>query len=420
MTIPASRHEVESGPRAVTGTEERGLFGLSRIIDPLEKESFRDKYWEKQVLLVQREDPGCFSDLLTLDDVDLLLFSAGVNLDGIRVLTEGKEMPVSELEHLSGQNGRVTVLETLYQLYRTGSTIALNALEQRWEPLSRLSAELSAETSTRVQTNVYLTPGGGAQGLSPHYDTHDVCILQVHGVKRWTLYGTAHELPLRDQPFDHSKVFEREVEQEIDLKPGDVLYLPRGTVHAATSTDSASVHITVGFRPLLWNAVIQEAVNAVLGDDVRFRTGLPMGFANDAQAQKETEETLTDLLASLTSRLSPASMTAGAVKRAVSLATPRLRHHLTDLEGVASIGLDTPVRLQPGIRWGIEAKPERIELRFHNKTVAFPLHVSDEVRYVATGGEPSFTPRSVPGLLDEPGRLVLVQALVREGFLTLS
>lgn len=224
--------------------------------------------------------------------MDLSLFSSGVNLDGIRVLTEGKEMPVSELEHLSGQNGRVTVLETLYQLYRTGSTIALNALEQRWEPLSRLSAELSAETSARVQTNVYLTPGGGAQGLSPHYDTHDVCVLQVHGVKRWSLYGTAHELPLRDQPFDHSKVFEREVEQEIDLKPGDVLYLPRGTVHAATSTDSASVHIAVGFRPLLWNAVIQEAVNAVLGDDVRFRTGLPMGFANDAQAQKETEETL--------------------------------------------------------------------------------------------------------------------------------
>ncbi|WP_185095596.1 cupin domain-containing protein [Streptomyces sp. CEV 2-1] len=239
----------------------------------METESFREKYWEKQVLLVQREDPSYFSDLLTLDDVDLLLFSLGVNLDGIRVLTEGKEMPVSELEHLSGQNGRVTVLETLYQLYRTGSTIALNALEPRWEPLSRLSAELSAETSARVQTNVYLTPGGGAQGLSPHYDTHDVCVLQVHGVKRWSLYGTAHELPLRDQPFDHSKVFEREVEQEIDLKPGDVLYLPRGTVHAATSTDSASVHITVGFRPLLWNAVIQEAVNAVLGDDVRFRTG---------------------------------------------------------------------------------------------------------------------------------------------------
>lgn len=145
-----------------------------------------------------------------------------------------------------------------------------------------------------------------------------------------------------------------------------------------------------------------------------------MGFANDAQAQKETEETLTDLLASLASRLSPTSMTARAVKRVVSLAAPRLRHHLTDLEGVASIGLDTPVRLQPGVRWRIEAKPEGIELRFHNKTVAFPVHVSDEVRYVAKRDEASFSTRSIPGLLDEPGRLVLVQSLVREGFLTLS
>ena len=46
-------------------------------------------------------------------------------------------------------------------------------------------------------------------------------------------------------------------------------------------------------------------------------------------------------------------------------------------------------------------------------------HCFDYMRWVA-GAEQAFTPAELPGSLDEPGRLVLVRRLVREGLLRIS
>ena len=39
-----------------------------------------------------------------------------------------------------------------------------------------------------------LTPEG-AQGFDPHFDTHEVFVLQVEGHKHWRLYGPGRVLP---------------------------------------------------------------------------------------------------------------------------------------------------------------------------------------------------------------------------------
>jgi bifunctional lysine-specific demethylase and histidyl-hydroxylase NO66 len=69
-----------------------------------------------------------------------------------------------------------------------------------------------------VQANAYLTPPV-AQGLNLHGDPHDVFAVQTHGVKRWVV-----------EPPDEPR-------WELELRPGDVLYLPAGTRHAAQTID---------------------------------------------------------------------------------------------------------------------------------------------------------------------------------------
>jgi hypothetical protein len=61
-----------------------------------------------------------------------------------------------------------------------------------------------------------------------------------------------------------------------------------------------------------------------------------------------------------------------------------------------------------------------VGLDFHNKTVQFPAHVTDEVTYVAASNGAGVTGTAIPGGLDEPGRVVLIQTLIREGFLTVG
>ncbi|MFF0478973.1 cupin domain-containing protein [Streptomyces sp. NPDC004284] len=391
---------------------------LASLISPVTLEEFRQDHWERAPLHVPGGDSGRFTDLLSLADVGDLLSRTGSDLENIRVVIEGRETPVRELSANRGRNGTANAVEELYNRYRNGSTIVLNALERRWGPLGTFAADLGAEVNARFQANVYLTPGGESRGFNPHYDTHDVFVLQVHGVKRWRLYGSPYELPLRSRPYDHSQEAPAP-EREIEMNPGDVLYLPRGAIHAATSADTASLHITMGVHPVLWAQVLQDAIGRLASEDVRFRSGLPLGFANDKELRAQAADTVAGLVDVLAARLAPQELVEEAAKRAVSISPATLQHHLTDLEAVSALGLTTSVRRRPGLRWSADYGDEGVELEFHNKTVRLPGHVADEVRCIAEAGGP-FTAESIVGDLDTAGRLVLVQALVREGFLTLA
>ncbi|MCW2898917.1 MAG: iron transporter [Streptosporangiaceae bacterium] len=83
-----------------------------------------------------------------------------------------------------------------------------------------------------------------------------------------------------------------------------------------------------------------------------------------------------------------------------------------------SIGVDTRVRRRPDLRWDVLLTRDVLRLGFAGKTIEMPARVTDEVRYVLGSAGEGFTPGAIPGDLDEPGRLVLIQTLVHEGFLT--
>jgi ribosomal protein L16 Arg81 hydroxylase len=393
---------------------ERPCLELSRLLHPVDLSLFWREHWERKPLLVQRNDPGYYADLLTLDDVDRLLTLSGVQLDNLRVVVDGREANVSELHSVAGVNS----LEALYEHYRNGSTITMNSIDGRFEPLQRLSRALAAEASARFQMNVYVTPAGN-QGFKAHYDTHDVFVLQAHGTKRWRLAGQPYQLPLASRPYDKSQP-EPVPEREFDLRAGDMLYLPRGTVHSAASNDTVSVHITVGVHPVLWSDLIIGAAKKLFADDVRFRSGLPIGFADDTTVQQAVEAMAGELMDALRADISPQTLTDAAVERGISISFPALRHHLTDLEEFDRITLHTRVHRRTKQRWILTVSGDTVLLSFHNKKAGFPATVADEIRYVVESGEAGFTGNDIPGDLDEPGRLLLIKTLVREGFLTLS
>jgi ribosomal protein L16 Arg81 hydroxylase len=156
------------------------------------------------------------------------------------------------------------------------------------QPLKRLCHALGTEFSARIQVNVYLTPAGN-RGFKPHYDTHDVFIAQVHGTKDWQLYGSPIELPLRSQPHDKSLPEPTTPDVELQMRCGDLLYLPRGTIHAATANDTTSVHLTIGVHPILWSEVISDAAARVFATDARFRRSLPIGFARSPHLRRHDD-----------------------------------------------------------------------------------------------------------------------------------
>ena len=140
--------------------------------------------------------------------------------------------------------------DKLLRLFAAGATIVLQGLHRTWGPLIDFTQELAEELGHPVQANAYVTPRQNT-GFSDHYDVHDVFVLQMGGEKRWRLRPPVHPAPLRDEPWtDHRAAVEEasagEPALEFTLRPGDVLYLPRGWVHSATALGGVSTHLTLG------------------------------------------------------------------------------------------------------------------------------------------------------------------------------
>ena len=251
-----------------------------------------------------------------------------------------------------------------------------------------------------MQANAYFTPRS-AQGLAVHHDTHDVFVLQVAGQKHWRVYEPVVELPLQDQRY--SKALHGDpgppVEDRV-LGAGDTMYLPRGWLHDALTTDSESLHLTIGVKVYTW----LDAVKAALGDcedDLGFRRSVP-----------PDGELWDDLLSVLSARLSPGDVARRKRERFLGSRRPVRDGQLSQLRALDELTLDTQVAR----RATTIAELDFPHLSFEGKTITFPEHVGDEVEFVVSA-DGEFTATDLPGNLDDEGRMVLIHRLIREGFL---
>jgi ribosomal protein L16 Arg81 hydroxylase len=289
--------------------------------------------------------------------------------------------------------------------FEQGATIVLQALHLHHAPLASFARELERELGQAVQVNAYYTPHS-AQGLPVHHDTHDVLCLQVAGEKRWVVYEPALELPLKDQRYGPELGQPGEPVLDVTLGPGDTLYLPRGWLHEALTSETDSLHLTIGLGAYTWLDAFNDAV-AECRDELAFRRSVPEHSARSDQ-----------LLALLEERLEPEAVARRKRDRFVRTRRPILDDQLEQVRALGGLTLDTPVERRASVIADLR-DGAGLTLSFEGKEVVFPEGAREELEYLfAASG--AVTPRELRGLLDDESRLVLVRRLVREGFLRLA
>jgi hypothetical protein len=241
-----------------------------------------------------------------------------------------------------------------------------------------------------------------------HHDTHDVFALQVAGTKRWLVYEPALELPLKHQRYTRELGGPAETVLDILVEPGDTLYLPRGWLHEALTSDEDSLHLTIGVNVVTWLDAFRAALDRV-EDDVEFRRSLPPDGAGAG-----------NLVERLAQRLAPDEVAAAARARRIGARRPVLDGLLSDLRALDDLRAETLLERRRTVLFDVaEDSDAAVTLAYEGLSVRFPPQARAEVLAIASSTEP-FTAAGLPGMLDEPGRLVLVRRLVREGFLRLS
>jgi lysine-specific demethylase/histidyl-hydroxylase NO66 len=240
---------------------------LGFLMAPVGRPEFLDRFYEQAPLLNARSEPERFAELLTLDMLDAFIASADLR-EGMIELTN-KKNPLTRDDYVL-EDGRVSQTAVARE-YLRGATIILPHLHESLFQLGEFSRSLEEIFSCHVQTNIYLTPSGN-QGFPPHYDNHDVFVMQISGRKAWRLYGTPVATPYRGERFRLDTHIPSEVTQEFTIAPGDCVYIPRGLMHDAENVgEEPSLHITVGLITKTWADLLLEAVSELALEEPAFR-----------------------------------------------------------------------------------------------------------------------------------------------------
>ncbi|MBW3657954.1 MAG: cupin domain-containing protein [Actinobacteria bacterium] len=353
---------------------------------------------------------------LTLDDVDELLTRRSLRAPAFRLVQDGASLPRSSYTR-TGRIGGVTVSDLpdtgrVLELVARGATLVLQGLHRYWPPVTALCRALEDASSHPVQANAYLTPPGN-RGLDVHHDTHDVLALQLAGRKHWVVHEPAVVAPLPSQSWSSDRHEPGPLVLDTELTPGDCLYLPRGTPHAAETVDELSLHLTIGIRAVTWFDVLRRAVDRA-AEVPAFREALPAGFADDPSAlADELAARLADAAAWL-GKVDVPALADEVIAGFRSSQLPRLDGQLRRLLSLDAVDDATVVRRRRDVHVRTVSGDDRVELVLADRTVAFPVAVAPELDELLSGRAVR-----VGGLdrLDAEGRLVLVRRLVREGVL---
>ena len=357
-------------------------------------ERFLAEHWERQPLVVPRAEEGRFDDLLSTGDVERLITETGIREPAFRLVKAGEAVSgyATDLSWRPSPFTAVADVPRVLDEFERGATIVLQGLHHLWLPLARYCRRLEAFLGQPVQANAYFTPAG-SQGLPVHHDTHEVISLQVAGSKRWLVYEPVLELPLKNQRYRSALGEPGKPMLDVTLRAGDTLYLPRGWLHQALTSDEDSLHITVGVNVRRWIDEARAELDAAEGE-LAFRQAI------DAEEPPELP------------RLDAEVARARARARFVRTRRPILDGQLSELRALASLTAEDELER----RDTVIADLDGTTLAFEGKELRFPARLQAELEFLVTTEAP-FRAAELPGDLDEAGRLVLVRRLVREGFL---
>ena len=250
---------------------------LAWLLHPLTVETFLSEIWGATHHHVSRNCPRYFDSLLDGSaSVDELVGLFRPDLSLVSLVREDDKKD-SYVYRLAGGGFDAAGIG---KDFADGYTILLGSVQRYVREIASLLHSIEVELNFAAQANAYITPPE-SQGFVAHFDDHDVLILQIRGSKIWHVYDgadvAAHQM-LRREPVATAAL---PSPTDVRLEVGDVLYLPRGRVHAAEATSELSVHLTVGLTAPTLLTLVTRALNSLSSSDDRVHAQLPPRYLND-------------------------------------------------------------------------------------------------------------------------------------------
>lgn len=241
----------------------------------------------------------CFEDLLDVRSLETFLNDHHDHLrfPTLRLAFDGRVL--AETQFTDSARGRrdssrkISVPKINAWIGR-GATLIIEGIDTYIPSIRSFAAATRVELLEDVRINCYYS-AGRISGFQTHYDTHDIFVLQIAGVKEWKVYGVTVPFPLASQPY--FDVPPPSVQPELlKLQPGDLLYLPRGCWHSASSLGEPSLHLAVGIHSLTRVDLVDWVLRRLVDEESLRRNVTEDG---SARSLVESVKTVRDSLAAV-------------------------------------------------------------------------------------------------------------------------
>jgi bifunctional lysine-specific demethylase and histidyl-hydroxylase MINA len=393
-------HEMSGGLRPMSCQFLDNL-SLASLVAPTSVEEFRSLYWERQPLIIHRKDPDYYADLFTLADFDSAIARSADYVKTANAATE---------KNGRFKTGMTQGREAILTQMREGGTLILDQIHN-WDPnLGLLCRTLAAEVGHKFQTNLYLTPANG-KGFSPHWDNHDVFILQVVGSKDWKIEKARRIYPAKTDTMGQEGRELRGDVHSFRLEQGDLIYIPRGFVHAAECGAEPSLHITLGVSGMFWEDLMGIAVRAAILQDEQLRACLPLAF-NDGPP-----EVLVSRMKGMFRQMADEGFLRGVVEQyldeIVTVHALDISGQITDHFQPRPLALADTVGPRRGAVLRTHAADDTVRLNYGARTITFPAFFREALEFALH--QPEFVIRELPGELQDEEKLVFIERLIEEG-----
>ncbi|THD36564.1 MAG: cupin [Sphingomonas sp.] len=228
---------------------------------------------------------------------DLLGVAGHWREENVKLLLNGAPLPPDHyLDETATSAGPVWRADPgkIESLLALGASLVADAVENASPDLKQITTMLSAQFLGTSGANAYCS-FQGIQAFRSHCDLHDVFAVHCEGEKVWRIYRDRapdpveqHAGPDAQAEIDRAK---GPVLMEVRMRPGDLLYIPRGYYHDALASSAASLHVTFSVARHTGQIVFRVLEQLAMRDP-QFRAYLPDGRAEEGGQLAERIEAL--------------------------------------------------------------------------------------------------------------------------------
>ncbi len=396
---------------------ELNVSNFNDFLSPFNFDYFLQEYWENKLLHIKRNNSDYYKSLFSIEEVDALLDSNNLTSEHVKVVKNQEYLTRNRYEHLD----KSIYLNQLYSHYSDGYTIVMNEMDLFWNPLKSLCRSISNSTSCPTNAKMFFSPKD-SQGLFPHFDTHDVYILQIHGKKYWTLYDAPVETPMTAS---QQMVFQKEQLSNPKVKTleaGDMMYIPRGVPHEAFTSDESSLHITICVYPTQWIDLLTKSIQQLAHTNLALRKSLPFGYLNNDSWTSDLAKNFNTKFQELLKEETPkATLGHGMIllseekrnKQKVSL-----DGHFRELDKIDKLNLETILRKREGMNCSVQVIGNFCRIIYPGNVIKGPAKIEEAFQFIASNNKP-FRLNDIPSVSDS-NKVKLAARLIRGGLLRIK